>query len=256
MPIIQSVDRALQILDLFDEYNTELKITEISSRLNLHKSTTHSLLKTLQYHNYIKQNSQNGKYSPGLKLFERGSFAISSLDIREISKRYLIELSVETGQTVNLVILDGKEGVYIDKIEGQSTTVLYSRVGGRVPIHTSAVGKVLVGFKTDDEIEKILYGYEFKKQTNHTILNKAEYLSELKRVRSQGYAVDNEENEPGICCIAVPIRNHTKGVAAAISLSATVTRIKDDKDFFEEVVEKLKLRSGEISNQLGYQTIS
>jgi IclR family KDG regulon transcriptional repressor len=256
MPIIQSVDRALQILDLFDEYNTELKITEISLRLNLHKSTTHSLLKTLQHHNYIKQNLQNGKYGLGLKLFERGSFVINSLDIREISKRYLIELSVQTGQTVNLVILDGKEGLYIDKIEGPSTTVLYSRVGGRVPIHTSAVGKVLVGFKTGDEIEKILAGYVFKKQTNYTILYRAEFLSELEHVRRQGYAVDNQENEPGICCIAVPIRDHTKRVVAAISLSATVTKIKDDKDFFEKVVQKLKRGSDEISNQLGYESIS
>ena len=108
MPIIQSVDRALQILDLFNEQNPELKITEISNKLDLHKSTTHSLLKTLKARQYIKQDPDSGKYSLGLKLLERGQFVLNSMDIRSIARKHLIDLSVDTGQTTHLVILEGK----------------------------------------------------------------------------------------------------------------------------------------------------
>lgn len=86
MPIIQSVDRALRILDLFDEHTTELKITDISDQMGLHKSTVHSLLKTLQQRGYISQNLENGKYGLGMKLFERGNYVIQSLDIRQLAK--------------------------------------------------------------------------------------------------------------------------------------------------------------------------
>jgi DNA-binding IclR family transcriptional regulator len=110
MPIIQSVERALQILDLFNEQATELKITDISKLMGLSKSTLHSLLKTLQLHGYIDQNPENGKYRLGMKLVERGHFVVGSIDIRQKAKGWLTELSQRTGQTTHLGILDGREG--------------------------------------------------------------------------------------------------------------------------------------------------
>jgi len=169
LPIIQAVDRALRILDLFDEHRTELKITEISRRTGLHKSTVHSLLKTLQAHGYIDQNADSGKYRLGLKLVERGNLVLHSLDVRTVARGHLLDLSRKTGLTVHLVILDGKEGVYIDKVEGTSGIVMYSRIGRRVPIHSSAVGKVLVAFQSEEVIRNILDGYEFVPHTPNTI---------------------------------------------------------------------------------------
>jgi len=112
MPIIQAVERALTILDLFDEHSTELKITEISERMNLNKSTVHSLLKTLKKNGYIDQDGESGKYKLGMKLLERGNFVITNLDVRNIAKKYLLDLSKKTGHTLHLVILEGKEGLY------------------------------------------------------------------------------------------------------------------------------------------------
>ncbi len=155
MPIIQSLDRALNILDLFNETDRELRITEISNKLGLNKSTAHSLLKTLKMHDYIKQNDETGKYSLGLKLVERGNYALSTLDIRTVAKPYLTKLSAISGQTVHLVVLDGKTGVYIDKVEGTAATIVFSRIGKRVPIHSSAVGKVLVAFKNKRRNRKV-----------------------------------------------------------------------------------------------------
>jgi IclR family transcriptional regulator, KDG regulon repressor len=250
MPIIQAVDRALRILELFDEQENEIKITDISERMGLHKSTVHSLLKTLQMHGYIDQNPESGKYKLGMKLFERGNFVIHSLDIRKIAKSHLVHLSSQTGQTAHLVILDGKEGVYIDKVEGPMAVILYSRIGRRIPIHCSAVGKALVAYKSSDDLKKMLKGYEYVLQTENTIKNEADLLQELERVRRQGYAVDNQENEPGVRCVAAPIRDHAGKVIAAVSLSTLVTRV-NDKDF-EDFTNLLTQETMEMSQELGY----
>lgn len=250
MPIIQSVDRALKILDLFDEHNTELKITEISERMMLHKSTVHSLLKTLKKHHYIEQDLENSKYKLGLKLFERGNFVMHSLDIRTLAKEYLNSLSQKTDLTVHLVILDGKEGVYIDKVESSSASVLYSRIGRRIPIHCSAVGKALVANKSNSELEKLLEDYQYIKRTDNTLTNKEDFLRELETIRETGYAIDNQENEPGVYCIALPVRNYTGKVVASISISSPVMKINEEK--MKKNIDLLKLASNELSEKLGY----
>jgi IclR family KDG regulon transcriptional repressor len=250
LPIIQAVDRALRILDLFDEHNTELKITDISDRMGLHKSTVHSLLKTLKAHGYIEQNPENGKYKLGLKLVERGNFVLNSLDIRTIAKRHLIDLSHKTGLTVHLVILDGKEGVYIDKVEGTSGIVMYSRIGRRVPIHSSAVGKVLVAFQSQEVIQKILDGYDYVPHTSNTITNEQDFLKELEKVRKLGFAIDNQENEPGVQCVAVPVRDHLGQVVAAISMSSPIAGIQEET--LENMIVLLKQTADDVSQQLGY----
>jgi IclR family transcriptional regulator, KDG regulon repressor len=251
MPIIQSVERALQIMELFDEYSTELKITEISSRMNLNKSTVHSLLKTLQKHGYIQQDSESGKYMLGLKLFERGNLVVEKTDIRKVSHKYLQELSMKTGHTLHLVIMDGKDAVYIDKIEGTSANVLYSRVGRRAPIHSTGAGKALVAFKPQEEIDRIFDGYVFEQRTPNTITDKQELLEELKHIRKQGFSLDKEENELGISCIAVPVRNHTDQVIAAFSLSMPTPQL--DHDQTRAIIPMMMEAGKQISKALGHR---
>lgn len=249
MPIIQAVDRALRILDLFDEYERELKITEISQRMAMNKSTIHSLLKTLQRHGYIEQNPENGKYRLGMKLFERGNHVIYGLDLRGTAKKHLLELSTKTGQTAHLVILHGKEGVYIDKVEGRGA-VLYSRIGRRVPVHSSAVGKVLAAFNPPQILKGILDGYEYTAHTAHTITDENRFLHELERVRQCGYATDNEENEPGIHCVAVPILDHSGHAVASISMSSPISGM--ERQQLHDHLGLLKQTAEQISRELGY----
>jgi IclR family transcriptional regulator, KDG regulon repressor len=250
MPIIQAVDRALRILDLFDENENEMKITDISNRIGLHKSTVHSLLKTLQMHGYIDQNLENGKYKLGMKLFERGNFIIHGLDIRKVAKTHLVDLSAKTGQTTHLGILNGKEGVYIDKVEGPKAVILYSRIGRRIPIHCSAIGKSLVAFKNKEELRKLLQGYIYNVQTSNTITNEEDFLVEIKQISNRGYAVDNQENEPGVRCIAVPVHDHTGQVIAAVSISTLVTQVDDAELLI--FTEMLKKEANEMSLKMGY----
>lgn len=251
MPIIQSVERALQILDLFNEFTPELKITEISEKMGLHKSTVHSLLKTLEKHHYIDRNPENGKYKLGLKLIERGNCVVSTIDIRQVARIYLLNLSRKTGQTVHLGILNGKEGVYIDKIEGESSLIRFSRIGKALPLHATAIGKALLAFQEPKEIHSLLSDYHFTQQTEYTITNKDEFLAHLEMVHQQGYAVDNQENELGVRCIAVPLLNYENAVLGAISISTLISQVNDEQ--LAEYVKLLKQTGLEISKKLGYR---
>lgn len=251
MRIIQSVERALKILDLFTEDTPEQKITEISDKMNLHKSTVHTLLKTLEKHQYIEQNPENMKYKLGLKLVERGNYVISTIDIRQVAKSYLLDLSKKTGQTVHLGILNGQEGVYIDKIEGESAVIRFSRIGKGIPLHSTAIGKVLLAFQEPKEIHRLLSDYHFTKQTEYAITNKNELYNQLEKFNQQGYAIDNQENELGVRCIAVPLLNYENKVVAGISISTLISQVDDER--LKEYINLLKQAGLEVSKKLGYR---
>ncbi|NHN28274.1 IclR family transcriptional regulator [Paenibacillus agricola] len=253
MPIIQSLDRALNILDLFDEHTTELKITEISTRMDLHKSTVHSLLKTLQMHGYIDQDPENGKYRLGMRLLEKGQLLLQRLDIRTVARKHLAALTEQTGQTTHLVILDGKEGVYIDKVEGEKAAIRYSRIGRRVPLHSSAVGKALIAFRKQEEIEALLNNYRYVVQTASTIKDKEALLLELAQCREQGFAVDIQENEAGVRCAAAPIYDHNGQVCAAMSISTLITAVDDIQ--FQQYISMLQQETESISKLLGFRSV-
>jgi len=250
MPIIQSVERALKIMDLFDEHTTELKITEISEKMDLHKSTVHSLLKTLQEYSYINQNPENGKYRLGLKLAERGNLVISNMDISKVARNYLLALSEKTGQTVHLGILDGNEGVYIDKVEGKQSIIRYSRIGRRLPLHSTAIGKALLAYQTPAVILQLLQGYPYQHQTPSTITNEAVFRKEIEKIQQQGYAIDDQENEQGVRCAAVPIFNGKGQVLAALSISTLVSRVSDQE--LETFIKLLKTACQELSELMKY----
>ena len=247
MPIIQSVERALQILDLFNEQATELKITDISKLMGLSKSTLHSLLKTLQLHGYIDQNPENGKYRLGMKLVERGHFVVGSIDIRQKAKGWLTELSQRTWQTTHLGILDGREGVYIEKIEGKLAAIAYSRIGRRLPVHATAIGKVLIAWLGEAELNALLEGYQY---TTYTPSTRDALLEALAQTRVQGYAFDREENEQGVRCVAVPVWNHESRVIAALSLSTLTSRVDDAE--LASFREQLQQAGLQLSRALGY----
>ncbi|XID92424.1 IclR family transcriptional regulator [Paenibacillaceae bacterium WGS1546] len=250
MPIIQSVERALSILELFDEQHGELKITEISDRMGLHKSTVHSLLKTLQLFRYIDQDPETGKYRLGMKFLERSGVVMQRLDIGRVAKDVLAEIARRTGQTAHLVVLDGREGVYVDKVEGPKAAIRYSRIGRRVPLHCSAVGKALIAFLSEEQLKPLLADYSYARHTENTIANEAELRAELERVRRAGTAEDDEENEPGVHCVAVPVRDHGGAVVAAMSISMLVARVTREE--IEEYRALMLDMAERLSARLGY----
>jgi IclR family transcriptional regulator, KDG regulon repressor len=248
--LINSVDRAMKIIDLFTEKEKELKLTEISQYLNLHKSTVHGLLRTLAHHGYIDQNPETEKYKLGLRFIEKGTLVLNGLDLRRIAQPHLTEMAAKYGETTHLAILEDGEAVYIDKIEGHSAIGMYSRIGKRAPIYCTAVGKILISDKTAEFIEEIANRQSFTIHTVHTVKNKEELIAHIQAAAEQGFALDDEELEVGLRCAAVPIFNNKKEIVASMSISGPTTRLGKEK--LGEVIEDLKFHARKISDKLGY----
>ncbi len=250
--LIQSVDRALQILETFSREKKELGVTELSNILGLHKSTTFGLLATLENRGFVDQNISTGKYKLGLKLFELGNLVKDSMELRAIAYPILKELVDKYEETVHLVVHDKGEVVYIDKIDSNSAININSYVGKRNPMYCTGVGKCLLAYMDAEYVENILSS-ELKAYTANTIVDPEKIKDELVNARLNGYCFDNEEIEEGLRCIAAPIKNHLGQVIAAISVSGPSMRMTDQK--FDLLIEPVKETTLKISRQLGYRGV-
>lgn len=248
--VVQSVDRALAILEILSENVNGLGLTDISSKINLHKSTVHRLLGTLIYNNFVTQDSETNKYKITIKLYELGVRKIASTDILEASKPHTKALMESLNEVVHLVIRDKNDIIYIDKVEADNTIRMASTVGRRSPMYCTSVGKAMMAYMTDEEIKGVWDNSKIEILTDKTITDFSEFLLELKNIRENGYAEDDEENEIGVRCIGAPIFNHSGKVEGAISISGPAIRVT--KDRVETIAEEVKKYANLISKDLGY----
>ena len=248
--IIQSVDRALTIFELFEEHTKELSVKEMSNSLSLSKSTIHGLLKTLELRGYLSQNPDNQKYRLGLKHFELGNLVAKQMDLKQIAYTVIQELAERIKETIHLVILDGKEAVYIEKVDGPGALRMYSQVGKRVPMYCTGVGKAILAFLEEEQIRSILNTTSYTKFTQYTLTDPDEIYNQLIQVRENGYAMDDEEIELGLLCIAAPIFNHDNKVVASISCAGPKFRFENEQ--LEDRICKIKHAAVKISQQLGW----
>lgn len=246
---VQSVDRALLILDILQENSKGLGVTELSLKLDVSKSTAHRLLMSLQKKGYVKQDEENQKYSLGLKLIELSQTVSDNLDIRKLASNYLYHLAELTGETAHLVIMENDEIVYIDKIESSETIRMFSNIGKRAPMHCTGVGKAILAFLPEDKILQIIEEKGLRKFTYKTIIEKNTMLEHLKEIRNRGYSFDDEEHELGIKCAAAPIFNYKGDVVAGISVAGPIMRVDDEK--LEMIASEVLRVSKEISKHLG-----
>ncbi|MFZ5945563.1 MAG: IclR family transcriptional regulator [Bacillota bacterium] len=246
--IVQSVDRALTILEVFDG-NDELGVTEISKRIDLNKSTTYGLLSTLYEKGYIDKRP-NGKYCLGLKLLELGQYVQNRLDIRNIARPLLEELCGKYEETIHLVLFNRSEAYYVDKVESARSIVNITQVGKKVSFHASSVGKAILAYMPK-EFQEAELSLPLHRYTPYTITCPEKLREHLGKVREKGYALDMEEIELGIRCIGVPIRNYTGEIIGAFSCSAPSTRVSSEK--LTEIIEAVKDTALKISRNLGYK---
>lgn len=244
---IQSIDRAFEIIRCFDSVQ-ELGVTEISKLINLPKSTAFGLISTLHSNNILEKNDITGKYKLGLGLYHLGMKVNFSL--REIVFPYLEELVNIYKETANLVVLQEKKVVYLDKVESSFSIGINTLVGGQKPLYCTAVGKSILAFLKAKELKEILENMELVKYTNNTIINKDTLIEELKRIRIQGYGEDIEEMELGLHCIGTPILNQYGSPFAAISISGPVSRM--NKEICKEMGATLVEFANQISKKIGY----
>ncbi len=248
--IVQSIDRALSILEVLSDYSKGLGVTEISEQVNLHKSTVYRLLTTLIYKGYVVQDTETNKYGITLKLFELGSKKVESMDLLSVSKEYTKKLMESVNEVVHLVVREGNEIVYIDKVEANNTIMMASTIGKRSPMYCTSVGKAILAHLPEKKVKEIWDNSKIVKYTDYTITDFEELKTELEDIRQKGYAVDNEENEIGVRCIGVPIFNRHGKVEAAISISGPAIRVTESKisNFSIKVMNTASL----ISRELGF----
>ncbi len=249
--VVQSVDRALDILEAFNYQEEELGVTELSQKLGLHKNNVFRLLATLECRGYIEQE-RTGNYRLGIKTFEVANIFLHHLGLRRQARPVLEDLVNRCDETAYLAILDGPEVVYVLMHETSQTVRIVPRLGHRVPAHCTASGKIQLAYESRDHLAQIFEGHALKAYTARTIDNFDKLMTNLKDVARLGYAVDNEELEEGVRCVAAPVRDYSHRVVAGVGLSGPVSRFSLER-IEKELVPLVKEAGAKISQRLGYE---
>jgi DNA-binding IclR family transcriptional regulator len=234
-------------LDLFNEKGTEFSITEINYLLNFNKASTFRILKNLEEAGYLEKDLETLKYRLGLKIYYLGLLADPYAKINGITRPFLEKLNEQCEETIHLAMLQQGEALYLNKIEGKKTIRVITRIGMKLPAHCSGVGKVLLAYLPEEEIENVIREKGLQRFTPNTITDRDVLNVELAKVRKQGYAVDNEEIEEGLKCAATPLRDSKGQVMAAISISAPSERFNKE---FSTYISMIKKTSKEISHYI------
>lgn len=248
---IQSLDRALYIIEIIANSQEPLSLKEITDRSKLPKPTVYRILSGLELWGYVDQDGEKG-YKLGKKFMLLGSKVQEDLEIRKIARPFLKWLNEETKETVFLGIMDKGRSLYVDKLDSHHSVRLFSKVGTRNYLHSTSLGKCLLSGLDDGEVIKILKENGMPQMTANTITNPNELLKQLQFVREQGYAYDDMENEEGVRCIAAPIKDHRGRVIAAVSISGPAQRLT--REMMDNALKYRLLKAArDISEAFGYK---
>lgn len=246
--LIQSVERAIRILQCFSLKENQLGVTDLSRRLGLNKSTVFGILTTLEHFKLVEKVPEIRCYKLGIKLLELGNLVFNQLDIRQIARPYIDAMVEKYSETMHLAILDGQDVVYVDKVDSDRSIRMNSEVGKRRPAYCTGVGKVILAYLSN-EVWKECVPSVLTEFTPNTITKLDDLEKEMERIRRNGYSEDNEEIEQGLSCVAVPIFDNDNQVIAAISLSAPTVRMPKEKA--QLVAGELMQKAAEISQKMG-----
>lgn len=248
VPLISAAVRVLAVLERLSRQRA-IGLEEISREIKLAKPTVYRFLLTLQELGYARR-VDGERWAMTLKMFNLGSRALDHLDLLSAARPIAEALSEELGETVHMGVLDGDSAVYVLKIESRYTIRMYSRVGRRMPLYCTAIGKVLLAFSREDEREASLKGVRLLPFTANTLTTRAALDAELKQIREQGFARDDEEREENLHCIGAPIFDYTGAVVAVLSVSWPSFRyqLADEPGW----IARVKSAAAAISAVLGY----
>lgn len=246
---VQSVEKALIVLETLSRENREMSLTEIAGMLDWPKSTVHGLLATLREYQFIDQSRTSGHYGLGIRLFELGSQVARNWNIRQVARPVMHRLNDLFGETVQLATEENGEVLYIDKLESNQMMRIVSEIGARLPMHCTGLGKALLAHKTPAEIRGIIKKRGMRAMTAHTIVTQDALEMELSRIRTLGYAIDDRETMEGLRCMAVPIHDREGCVRYAISISGLSASLQGER--FDEMLGAVREAAEEISYAMG-----
>jgi DNA-binding IclR family transcriptional regulator len=246
---VKSAQRTLAILELLTSRPT-LTFAQIETALRYPRSSLHGILTTMADKGWLELDARARTYSLGIRAWEAGQAYLRGTDLVERARPHMERVRDALDETVQLAILDGTYNVYLAKVQGSQRLVLVSEVGHRLEAHTTGLGKVLLAGLAPVERARRLRGAALESFTPNTITDREQLEEELERIRQKGFAVDNEEHTLGVRCVAVPVRDHTGEVIAALSVSMPTVRFGPQAQ--QDTVTALQGAAAELSRSLGY----
>jgi DNA-binding IclR family transcriptional regulator len=247
---VQSVERAFRLLEILGQADNFITISELAEKSGLSLGTTHRLLETLISLNYVERDPTSRRYTLGLQVLHLRGAVIGHMNLSMQAMPVMKALMHRVNETVHLALLNDGEIVYIDRIEGLHTQGMYTRIGKRAPAHCTALGKIMMAHLPDAEWRQIVKERGLPRFTVNTFTTVDALSAELKKSRERGYALDNEEVEIGVRCIAAPLWDYTGQVVAALSISGPISRMRPSRD--SELSQAACWASRLISAKLGH----
>ena len=247
--MLNTVKKCGRILDLFGKDRPELGVTEVARALRIPKTTAQQMLATLSSIGLLRRTADR-RYRLGWKVLALSDALLKSTEVRVEARQVMEHLVGRYGETVHLAVLDNDDVVYVDRVQGtHSVQVALTWVGARLPGHCSAVGKVLLASRDSAEVAQIVERQGLTVYTERTIATLDDLEAQLAQANRDGFAYDEEESVPDLCCVAAPIRDFRGDVVAALSMSLPSFRFNRGRDQYREAIVRA---SGDISDRLGY----
>lgn len=245
--LIQSVQRAIDILDCFDDNNPELSLAEITKKVNLHKSTVYGIVNTLYFNDYLTQDSETSKYSLGIRLLIKSSLASEKLNLKHIAAEYIENLTTKYDLTTHLNVFESEKVYCLYKLSSDTSYYTLSSIVGRaLPLNATASGKLMLAFLNGEDSMKIIDSLEFKYYTENTITDKDTLLENLDKIRKNGYSLEYEEVEYGAVSVGAPIFFNEE-IVGTISVTGSTIKFELIK---EDLIKDLIIYARQISNKL------
>ncbi len=250
----KSLDRALCVLlEVARKGQRGMTLSECAAVLGYSKATTHRILQTLKRREFLRLDEDRGAFTLGVTNLHLGIEFLESIDFRREALPMLRELAESTGETAHLGRLSGISVVYIEKVESSQAVRMYSRVGDTMPAYSTGVGKAILAFLDDDEIEPHLPESLVRRAAN-TITDRGELRAELRRTRERGFSIDDIENEDGIRCTGAPVFDHTGRIQAAISVAGPASRMTRQR--LDDLGPLVRAQADLISARVGFGAIN
>ena len=248
---VRALDKALGILEHLSRVPVEIDLATLAKQTGLPKSTLLRLLNTLRSHNFVSQNHYSRRYQLGWALIYLGKAAAQYYNLPAIVHPFLEQVAIETGETASLVVLDKDHAIYIDQVTSDNLIKGIPSVGSKLALHCTSAGKVLLGGFSRKDFQRFLKTSGLEKKTDKTITKSRALSNEIKKVKRQGYAVDDEETEIGGRCVGAPVFDKEGKMVATISVIGPSTRIK--KDLFGKLSIHVRKAAAQASAALGYE---
>lgn len=246
--IIQSIQRAINIMDCFDTQNDKLSLKEISKKLGLNRGTAHGIINTLLVNGFMEQDQESGKYLLGKKLISKAMLVSERIELKEISESYLKYISEKYDAPSYIFAYKYNDLFLLDKVYPENTYYITSSiVGKKMPFHATASGKLLLAHLDEDSLTEYINTADFESYTNKTITNSSELKKELTKIKKNKYSLENEEIEIGIYSLAVPIYNKYNNLAGTLSITCNHNKIESK---LNELIKDLKSIGNKISKTM------